>query len=216
MSQGEKHLPGAKTELQGLSQLARALAGGRASDRAAAVVAHLREFQPRLTSRSVDQSAALRRLGRSRGPIVSALKGLTLRDSQTLTIAEAATWLGRSRTTIRRRIRKGDLDAIRHGRTLFVRGDQLWQLRTQGLAVPLGARESWTASGKRPNKAEGRKQQATGGEVGQWVATVDGEIVVAADTAKEVVAWLTEEDKTADSLYRLPARSRALEGAAPG
>jgi hypothetical protein len=50
---------------------------------------------------------------------------------------------------------------------------------------------------------------------GEWVATKDGELLVAAPTPKELVGWLARHDRRADSMFRVPEDDLALGGLAP-
>jgi hypothetical protein len=50
---------------------------------------------------------------------------------------------------------------------------------------------------------------------GEWVATKDGELLVAAPTPKELVGWLARHDRRADSMFRVPEDEIALSGLAP-
>lgn len=51
--------------------------------------------------------------------------------------------------------------------------------------------------------------------IGQWVATVGDEVLVAADSPTEVVGWLAEHGKTADSMFRVPEDDAAAGGISP-
>lgn len=51
--------------------------------------------------------------------------------------------------------------------------------------------------------------------VGQWVAVRDDEVLVAAPTPGNVVAWLARHGQTADSMFRVPASESDVRGAAP-
>ncbi len=50
--------------------------------------------------------------------------------------------------------------------------------------------------------------------MGQWVATQDDEVLVAASSAAEVVAWLAQHGKRADSMLRVPEDEAAASGIA--
>jgi hypothetical protein len=99
---------------------------------------------------------------------------------------------------------------------MLVPEGQLWQLTARHLS---GAAilDTTRASGTRRSSSR-TSLRTTGslrGIVGAWVATVDGEVIVAADSAREVVVWLKEHDRVADSMFRLPLSEQATEGAAP-
>lgn len=51
--------------------------------------------------------------------------------------------------------------------------------------------------------------------IGQWVATTRDEVVVGADTAAEVVGWLAEHGRTADSMFRVPENEEGAGGVSP-
>ncbi len=50
---------------------------------------------------------------------------------------------------------------------------------------------------------------------GEWVATKDGELLVAAPTPRGVVVWLARNGRRADSMFRVPEDELALGGLAP-
>ena len=51
--------------------------------------------------------------------------------------------------------------------------------------------------------------------VGQWVAVEDGDVIHAASSPRELVAWLSEHGRRADSVYRVPEDEVAATGLAP-
>ena len=51
--------------------------------------------------------------------------------------------------------------------------------------------------------------------IGEWVAVKDDDVLVAAETPAAVLAWLSQHDQTADSMFRVPASEAAAGGAAP-
>jgi hypothetical protein len=51
--------------------------------------------------------------------------------------------------------------------------------------------------------------------IGQWVAVRGDEVLVAAPSPKEVVAWLAQHDERAQSMFRVPDSDQAVTGAAP-
>lgn len=51
--------------------------------------------------------------------------------------------------------------------------------------------------------------------IGQWVAVRGDEVLVAAHSAKEVVAWLARHRQRAESMFRVPGSEQAITGAAP-
>jgi hypothetical protein len=51
--------------------------------------------------------------------------------------------------------------------------------------------------------------------IGQWVAVRGDEVLVAAHSPKEVVAWLSQYQQRAQSMFRVPESAQAISGAAP-
>lgn len=51
--------------------------------------------------------------------------------------------------------------------------------------------------------------------IGQWVAVKGDEVLVGAESPKEVVAWLTEHGQVGDSMFRVPGSDAEVFGAAP-
>lgn len=51
--------------------------------------------------------------------------------------------------------------------------------------------------------------------IGQWVAVRDDEVLVAAHSPKEVVAWLARHQQKAQSVFRVPESEDAISRAAP-
>lgn len=198
----------------GATQLDRTLARRRNRHRAS--LTHLRVAESKFSARTRKSSLALSRITRFGGRIALALGKQPETRLSKMTVAEAAAFIGRSERTIRRRIRDGQLAPVREGRRMLVPEGQLWQLTARHLS---GAAilDTTRASGTRRSSSR-TSLRTTGslrGIVGAWVATVDGEVIVAADSAREVVVWLKEHDRVADSMFRLPLSEQATEGAAP-
>lgn len=63
----------------------------------------------------------------------------------------------------------------------------------------------------------GPQAQALAPYVGQWVALAGPtDVLVAADTPQEVIAWLAKHERRAPyGMFRVPTRERESEGAAP-
>jgi hypothetical protein len=90
---------------------------------------------------------------------------------------------------------------------------------------PAGARVATGRSGVSPGADSGVSESSPGGERelaqtlrsfrGEWVATKDGELLVAAATPKDLVGWLARHDRRADSMFRVPEDELALGGLAP-
>jgi len=51
--------------------------------------------------------------------------------------------------------------------------------------------------------------------IGLWVAVRGDEVLVAAPSAKEIVAWLAQHRQRAQSMFRVPDPEQAITGAAP-
>jgi len=51
--------------------------------------------------------------------------------------------------------------------------------------------------------------------IGQWVATKEGEVLVAAPEPSAVVGWLAKHSQRADSMFRVPGNETEASGAAP-
>jgi hypothetical protein len=51
--------------------------------------------------------------------------------------------------------------------------------------------------------------------IGLWVAVREDEVLVAAPSPKDVVAWLTQHGQHAQSMFRVPDSDLAISGAAP-
>jgi hypothetical protein len=51
--------------------------------------------------------------------------------------------------------------------------------------------------------------------IGEWVAIGGDDVLVSADSPAAVLAWLSQHDQTADSMFRVPENETAASGAAP-
>jgi methylmalonyl-CoA mutase cobalamin-binding subunit len=51
--------------------------------------------------------------------------------------------------------------------------------------------------------------------IGLWVAVRGDEVLVAASSPKDVVAWLAQHGQRAQSMFRVPESDQAITGAAP-
>lgn len=79
------------------------------------------------------------------------------------------------------------------------------------------ARRAAPRSGSRdaaPSRGDSRVESLRP-HVGQWVATQGDEVLVAAPSAAEVVAWLAKHGKQAGSMLRVPDDEAAASGLAP-
>ena len=92
-----------------------------------------------------------------------------------------------------------------------------------GLGFPAGRR-----SGQPTSKTHGRspasRSQSTRPRptaetlepfIGEWVATKDAEVLVAAPEPRAVVGWLAEHRQLADSMFLVPSNELQASGAAP-
>jgi len=69
-----------------------------------------------------------------------------------------------------------------------------------------------------PSGATGRPEplvEALRPFIGLWVAVRGDEVLVAAPSPKEVVAWLAKHHQRAQSMFRVPDSEQAITGAAP-
>jgi hypothetical protein len=92
-----------------------------------------------------------------------------------------------------------------------------------GLGFPAG-RRSGQAEAKAPTSSRGHRTPAVRPRpsaetleplVGQWVATKDADVLVAAPDPHTVVGWLAEHHQQADSMFRVPSDELQASGAAP-
>jgi hypothetical protein len=51
--------------------------------------------------------------------------------------------------------------------------------------------------------------------IGEWVAVKGDDVLVSAASPAAVLAWLSQHDQTADSMFRVPENETAAGGAAP-
>lgn len=77
-----------------------------------------------------------------------------------------------------------------------------------------------TASPGPPSTPETRRSAADPVErlrphIGEWIAVKDDDVLVSADSPAAVLAWLSQHDQTADSMFRVPENETAAGGAAP-
>lgn len=71
------------------------------------------------------------------------------------------------------------------------------------------------ASAESPPPAEPSAVDRLRPHMGEWVAVKDADVLVAAGTPGEVLAWLSQHDQRADSLFRVPDDELGASGAAP-
>lgn len=68
---------------------------------------------------------------------------------------------------------------------------------------------------RRAGRHGGRGADALRPFIGQWVAIRGQEVLVAAESPREIVAWLARHGQTAESMFRVPEDEGATAGAAP-
>lgn len=61
----------------------------------------------------------------------------------------------------------------------------------------------------------GREADALRPFIGKWVAQRGLDVLVAAETPQDVVAWLSTHNERADAMFKVPANDEAASGAAP-
>jgi hypothetical protein len=92
-----------------------------------------------------------------------------------------------------------------------------------GLGFPAG-RRSGQANSKAPGNSRGTRSRGMRARptaetlepfIGQWVATRDADVLVAAPEPRTVVGWLAEHRQQADSMFRVPSDELQASGAAP-
>jgi hypothetical protein len=92
-----------------------------------------------------------------------------------------------------------------------------------GLGFPAGRRSGQPTS-KTHERSPAPKSQSTRPRptaetlepfIGQWIATKDAEVLVAAPEPGAVVGWLAEHRQRADSMFRVPSDELQASGAAP-
>jgi hypothetical protein len=68
---------------------------------------------------------------------------------------------------------------------------------------------------KSPNGSESSGVEHLRPHIGEWVAVRGEEVLVGAATPGEVLAWLSQHDQQADSMFRVPENETSAGGAAP-
>jgi hypothetical protein len=92
-----------------------------------------------------------------------------------------------------------------------------------GLGFPAGRRSRHPApepaASSAPRRARTMRARPTAETlepfIGQWVATKEGEVLVAAPEPRAVVGWLAEHRQRADSMFRVPSDELQASGLAP-
>jgi hypothetical protein len=72
-----------------------------------------------------------------------------------------------------------------------------------------------SADAPRPLPQGGREAEILRPYMGKWVAQRRLEVLVAADTPQEVLAWLERHDQYADAMFRVPEDPARVQGFAP-
>lgn len=88
-------------------------------------------------------------------------------------------------------------------------------LRRLGFVVGRRTREQVRDAVRRPGPHGGREADLLRPFAGQWVAQRGLEILVAADTPHEVLAWLERHNRQADAMFRVPRDELEAGGVAP-
>jgi hypothetical protein len=88
-------------------------------------------------------------------------------------------------------------------------------LQRLGFAVGRRTREPFSEGIRRPGPHQGREADLLRPFKGKWVAQRGLEILVAADTPQDVIAWLERHNQRADAMFRVPADETEATGVAP-
>jgi hypothetical protein len=88
-------------------------------------------------------------------------------------------------------------------------------LRRLGFTAARRSAQPSPPTGHAPNQPAASPLERLRPHIGEWVAVKDDDVLVAADTPGAVLAWLSQHDQTADSMFRVPASEAAAGGAAP-
>jgi hypothetical protein len=88
-------------------------------------------------------------------------------------------------------------------------------LRKLGFVVGRRNREMSVQDPNRPGPHQGREADLLRPFMGQWVAQRGLDVLVAADTPQEVLAWLERHNQRADVMFRVPRDETEASGAAP-
>jgi hypothetical protein len=78
--------------------------------------------------------------------------------------------------------------------------------------------EELSSSGSAADKSDARQRtlvEALRPFIGLWVAVRGDEVLVAAPSPGDVVAWLARHDQRAQAMFRVPESEQAIIGAAP-
>ncbi|HET8526583.1 MAG TPA: hypothetical protein VFM81_08080 [Actinomycetota bacterium] len=84
-----------------------------------------------------------------------------------------------------------------------------------GFTVGRRSRDAAPDASKRPGPHPGREADLLRPFIGRWVAQRGLEVLVAADTPQDVMAWLERHNQRADAMFRVPADETEATGAAP-
>jgi len=80
----------------------------------------------------------------------------------------------------------------------------------------LAEEANWSGSAGDKNDAGPRTRvEALRPFIGLWVAVRGDEVLVAARSPKDVVAWLAQHGQSAQAMFRVPESEQAISGAAP-
>jgi hypothetical protein len=88
-------------------------------------------------------------------------------------------------------------------------------LRRLGFVVGRRSREQLPETTERPGPHGGREADLLRPFAGQWVAQRGLDVLVAAQTPHEVLAWLERHNQHADAMFRVPTDETEAGGVAP-
>ena len=88
-------------------------------------------------------------------------------------------------------------------------------LRRLGFVVGRRTREPISKDMRRPGPHQGREADLLRPFTGKWVAQRGLEVLVAAESPREVLSWLERHNQRADAMFRVPADETEATGVAP-
>lgn len=88
-------------------------------------------------------------------------------------------------------------------------------LRKLGFVVGRRNRETSVHDADRPGPHQGREADILRPFIGKWVAQRGLEVLVAADTPRDVFAWLERHNQRAEVMFRVPLNEAEASGVSP-